>query len=339
MYSNFAAEDVVVVNHPDGDDAWSNCYYRITYNLTNTTTTNRFVQFKNAKFYKEKSATDPDLSATPVLIDFGTVEPGASVANQTVEVTFANLTEGSVTYSGLSDPFSASGAISATGDEITISADATNAGTFEQTLTIESTADSKSVEVTVRMKVAAPTGTFELYSGDITEGDYVLVSTNALSNTVNNNRLASQVVTISADKIVNPDAAIIWHIAPVTATSYWTVYNEDASKYAGGTTTKNQGALLSDITDYAKWTITEGTGVYEFENLGRANGGSDTGNKWLRYNSSNAENSRWACYGSGTGSAPALYKKSNGKAAAGLAYDAADAQKLVKVGGTLTARR
>lgn len=308
----------------------------VTNHGTSNSTNSLYIGSYTIIYEVSGGGSTPSLSAAPTTIDFGTVEVGASVDDETVAVTFANLT-GSVTYSGLAAPFSATGSVSATGDEITISADATNAGTFEQTLTIESTADSKSTTVTVKMKVAAPTGTFELYSGDITEGDYVLVSTNALSNTVNNNRLASQAVTISDDKIVNPDAAIIWHIAPVSETSYWTVYNEDASKYAGGTTTKNQGALLADITDYAKWTIAEGAGVYEFENLGRATGGSDTGNKWLRYNSGNAENSRWACYGSGTGSAPTLYKKSNGKAAAGLAYDAADAQKLAKIGGDLTA--
>ena len=334
----FAASTVVTVEHPSTDDAWEDCFYRITYNMTNSTTTNRYLAFKSAKFYKEKSASAPDISATPDLIDFGTVDVGATVASQTVAVTFANLT-GSVTYSGLSNPFSASGTISATGDEITISADATNAGTFEQTLTIQSAADSKSVDVTVKMKVATPTGTFELFSGDLEEGDYVLVSTNALSNSVNSNRLASEAVTISDDKIINPDASVVWHIAPVSETSYWTLYNEASEKYAGGTTTKNQGALLANVTDYAKWTITKGTNVYEFVNLGRENGSSDTGNKYLRYNSSNAENSRWACYGSGTGSAPALYKKSDGtsKQAAGLAYAAADAQKLVKVGGSLDA--
>lgn len=331
----FAASSVMTIEHPSTDDAWEDCYYRITYNLTNTTSSNRFVAFNSAKFYKEKSASDPDLSADPVEVDFGTVDVGATVASQTVAVSFANLT-GSVTYSGLSDPFSASGAISATGDEITISADATNAGTFEQTLLIESAADSKSVEVTVKMKVAAPTGTFELFSGDIEEGDYVLVSTNALSNSVNSSRLASVPVTISEDKIVNPDASIIWHIAPVSETSYWTLYNDASAKYAGGTTSKNQGALLADVTDYAKWTITEGTGAYNFENLGRATGSSDTGNKWLRYNSGNAENSRWACYGSGTGSAPTLYKKADGKQNADLSY--ATAQYLIKKNTSFTAQ-
>ena len=150
---SYESNGTITKTRPEGKD-WTGRYYRITYNVT-AGNSNQYVQFKSAKFYKEKSATDPDLSVAPTEIDFGTVEVGASVASQTVAVTFANLT-GSVTYSGLTSPFSASGSVSSTGDEITIAADATNAGTFEQTLTIESTADSKSVEVTVKMKVAAP---------------------------------------------------------------------------------------------------------------------------------------------------------------------------------------
>jgi hypothetical protein len=272
----------------------------------------------------------PSLSVDPTIIDFGTVEPGASVANQAVEVTFANLT-GSVTYSGLTNPFSASGAISATGDEITISADATNAGTFQQTLTIQSAADSKSVEVTVKMKVAAPTGTFELFTEGLVEGDYVICSgTTALKNELasNTNYIGYETVTVSENKITNPSDALIWHIAQ--SGEYWTLYNAAADNYAASTGAKNKGQVIADGTDdKALWTT---SGTYEFANKDRA-AGSDPNNKWLRYNNGYG----FACYGTGTGSALTLYKLSNGKETAGLAYDAADAQKLVKVGGTLVA--
>lgn len=100
-------------------------------------------------------SSDPTLSAAPTTIDFGTVEQGASVAAKTVAVTYANLT-GSVTYSGLSDAFAATGTISASGDEITITPSTATIGEYEQTLTIQSTADSKSQDVTVTMNVVAP---------------------------------------------------------------------------------------------------------------------------------------------------------------------------------------
>lgn len=323
------ANTTATIEHPSADDSWENCYYRFTYNV-DAGGSNSYVQVKSIKFYKEKSATAPDLSASPTEIDFGTVDVGASVADQTVEVTFANLI-GSVTYSGLTDPFSASGAISATGDEITISADATNAGTFQQTLTIQSAADSKSVEVTVKMKVAAPTGTFELFTEGLVEGDYVICSgTTALKNELasNTNYIGYETVTVSENKITNPSDALIWHIAQ--SGEYWTLYNAAADNYAASTGAKNKGQVIADGTDAkALWTAS-GTSSYEFVN--KANTAASV-NSNLRYNNGYG----FACYGTGTGSALTLYKLSNGKDAAGLAYDAADAQKLVKVGGTLVA--
>lgn len=323
------ANTTATIEHPSADDSWENCYYRFTYNV-DAGGSNSYVQVKSIKFYKEKSASEPSLSADPVLVDFGTVDVGASVTDQTVEVTFANLT-GYVTYSGLTDPFSASGAISATGDEITISADATNAGTFQQTLTIQSAADSKSVEVTVKMKVAAPTGTFELFTEGLVEGDYVICSgTTALKNELasNTNYIGYETVTVSENKITNPSDALIWHIAQ--SGEYWTLYNAAADNYAASTGAKNKGQVIADGTDAkALWTAS-GTSSYEFVN--KANTAASV-NSNLRYNNGYG----FACYGTGTGSALTLYKLSNGKDAAGLAYDAADAQKLVKVGGTLVA--
>ena len=273
------------------------------------------------KLYKTQTGSDPQQPAvfvTPDSWDFKTVHASAA-ASKVFSVSGSNLTEGDLILT-VPDGFSVSpssiavnGTLNAT--NVTVSKNTTTEGDYEGNLSINGGDCTKTVALTMTVDAdPAPTGTFELFSGDIEEGDYVIVSTNALSNTANSNRIASQAVTVSDNKIVNPDAAIIWHIAPVSGeTSYWTLYNEVAEKYAGGTTTKNQGALLDDVTDYAKWTITEGTNVYEFVNKGREKGTSDSGNKYLRYNSQNNENSRWACYGNGTGTAPTLYKKEDGK--------------------------
>ena len=250
------------------------------------------------------------LSATPTTIDFGTVYEGATVADKTVAVNFANLT-GAVTYSGLSTPFSATGAIAATGDKITISADASTIGAYSQTLTVASTADSKTAEVTVTMNVVekpAPTGTFTLHTGDLIEGDYVIVSTNALKAEVNSDRLASLPVTISNDEIVDPDATTIWHIAK--SGEYWTLYNANKAKYAASTGAKNKAALLDDGSDDKALWSASGTSTYEFVNKKNT---AAAVNANLRYNSQNAENSRWACYSTSTGAALSLYRKAGTK--------------------------
>ena len=152
-------------------------------------------------------------------------------------------------------------------------------------------------------KYVAPTGTFELYSGSVKEGDYVIYYNGyAMDTTISSSRWQYKSVTPSDNKLTNPDESIIWHIAK--SGDYWTLYNEAAEKYAGGTTTKNQGAMLGEVTDYAKWTVT-GSSTYQFENYGRATGSSDTGNKWLRNNGA----SGFACYSSSTGGALTLYRK------------------------------
>ena len=249
------------------------------------------------------------LSATPTTIDFGTVYQGADVESKTVAVNFENLT-GNVTYSGLSTPFTATGTVSNDGDKITIAANTATINEYSQTLTITSAADSKTAEVTVKMNVVekpAPTGTFTLHTGELIEGDYVIVDgTNAMNNTVTSDRLQYNSVTITNDEIVDPLAATIWHIAPNG--EYWTVYSADVDKYAASTDKKNQATLAASVSDNTKWTITKYDNTFDFENLARSEG-SDSGNKYLRKNSTYG----FACYASGTGTKLSLYRKAGTK--------------------------
>ena len=300
-------EQSVIINNPT-----ANLYYQIEVDCN--TGKNGSIQISKVQYYATEDAGGGDepvasLSATPTTIDFGTVYEGATVADKTVAVNFANLI-GNVTYSGLSTPFSATGNISTTGDNITISADASTIGEYSQTLTIASTADSKTAEVTVKMNVVekpAPTGTFTLHTGDLIEGDYVIVDgTNAMNNTVISDRLQYNSVTITNNEIVDPLATTIWHIAPNG--EYWTVYSADAGKYAASTNKKNQAALAASVSDNTKWTITKSDNTFDFENLARSKG-SDPGNKYLRKNTTYG----FACYASGTGAKLSLYRKAGTK--------------------------
>ncbi len=142
---------------------------------------------------------------------------------------------------------------------------------------------------------------YELYSGTITEGDYVIVYNDvAMKNTISSDRFTNQSVTISENKISNPAAAIVWHIA--ASGDYWTIYNANVSKYAASTGAKNKGQLLASGTDdMSLWTVS-GTSTYEFVN--KKNDANKV-NKNLRRNGDNG----WACYSTGTGGALSLYKK------------------------------
>lgn len=147
-----------------------------------------------------------------------------------------------------------------------------------------------------------PSGDASLYTGELTEGDYVIYySEKAMKNTVSSNRISYASVTPVNNVISQPSDDIIWHIAP--SGEYWTIYNTAVAKYAAGNGTKNQGALIDSVTDYAKWTVS-GNGTYEFVNKGNDSAGV---NKNLRNNGTYG----FACYSTTTGGALSLYKVSS----------------------------
>ena len=99
-----------------------------------------------------------------------------------------------------------------------------------------------------------------------------------------------------------PASDCIWEITKPD--DYYRMAN--GSQYAGGTTSTNktQGALLDDASnDLAKWTIEHNDGEFSVINYGRSN--LNATRKYLRNNDSFG----WACYASGTGKAPRLFKK------------------------------
>ena len=164
----------------------------------------------------------------------------------------------------------------------------------------ETTSDIIAVVVSESMPA---TVTYELFSGDLVEGDYVIYySDGAMNTTVDNDRLQYAEVTPAEDKITNPDASIIWHIAQ--SGEYWTIYNSDADAYAASTGAKNKAQMLADGTDdKALWTVS-GEATYEFVNKQNTTNGVNAN---LRKNGTYG----FACYSStqsGTGPLT-LYKK------------------------------
>ncbi len=157
---------------------------------------------------------------------------------------------------------------------------------------------------------AEVTGTFEKFTGnELVEGDYIITyGTYALGNTVVSSRLANGSDAISGNSIVNPDGAIVWHIAPTADKTGWTIYNADVESYAAGTGAKSKAQLLTDATDTkAQWTVTVNTdGTVDFVNV--ANAAADV-NKTLRQNGTFG----FACYATSTGGALTLYKLQEAK--------------------------
>ena len=231
-------------------------------------------------------------------------------------VTLSYITvSGQQTVFTVDDDFNFGGTVAAHySDDST--ANVTNAAVFsgydmsvagQQTVTVRYTEGTKTEETSYTITVTSsggdiPSGDAALYSGELTEGDYVIYfSGKAMKNTVSNNRLSYSEVTPTNDIISEPDTDIVWHIAP--SGDYWTIYNASVARYAAGNGTKNQGALIDSVTDYAKWTVS-GTSEYEFVNKGNE---AANVNKNLRNNGTYG----FACYSTSTGGALSLYKLSN----------------------------
>lgn len=142
---------------------------------------------------------------------------------------------------------------------------------------------------------------YELFTGDLVEGDYLIVyDGKAMNTTVTNDRLQYTEVTPTDDVITTDNAAIVWHIAK--SGEYWTIYNADEDAYAASTGAKNKAQMLADGTnDKALWTVS-GTETYEFVNKQNA---ANSVNANLRNNGTYG----FACYATGTGGALSLYKK------------------------------
>lgn len=154
------------------------------------------------------------------------------------------------------------------------------------------------------------------------EGEYIIaretsgddLNVNALQASISSNRFSNGNVQIKDNKAIAapdsqgnfPSATIIWRISKNDG--YYTLYNEETKKYAGATSKKNEGALLTDATDnLAKWTISY-DGIFSIENYGRSQASTDNSNRYLRNN----DGYGWAAYASGTGKAPVFYKKVSG---------------------------
>lgn len=140
-----------------------------------------------------------------------------------------------------------------------------------------------------------------LYSGALTEGDYVIYySGKAMNTTVSSDRLQYEEVTPISNTITTTDASIVWHIAQ--SGNYWTIYNAAAGKYAASTGVKNKAQMLDDGTDDKSLWSNSGTSTYEFVNKKNSASGINSN---LRNNGTFG----FACYASGTGGALSLYKR------------------------------
>ena len=143
-------------------------------------------------------------------------------------------------------------------------------------------------------------GSFALFSGALTEGDYILVYNNqAMNDTLNNSKYKVTSVSAVNNIISDPSRAIVWHIAPSKTTGYWTISSAATNNYVSGTASSTNVAAVNDTTTSANtnWKV---SGTYDFRC--KANEGQSTA-RYLRNN-----NGVFGNYASSNGGALTLYK-------------------------------
>ena len=149
---------------------------------------------------------------------------------------------------------------------------------------------------------------FEPYSGDLTEGDYLLVSkgTAMIAEATDKNRLNYMEIVETDGSILMTNEKAIWHIA--SSGEYWTMFNAATGYYAAGNGVKSQAGLIGNVTEYAKWNITyKSDSVFTFINKGNSDGNV---NPQLMNNGAVG----YACYATNytAGGPISLYKRMNG---------------------------
>ena len=312
-YSVYNFVDDVEVSSVDGyvvSDALAmggEIVYTVTPNYTGAVRNGTIVLW-SASNHSVTKTINVEQDADVFMVSSSSVLVG-NAASATVMFTVTSTYDFTVASSDVSkltaSPTSGTG--SASPQTITVTAVTANDGAQKElgTITVTRTVDDNdALPVTVNQEAAGETHEYyALYSGALTEGDYVIYyNGKAMKNTVTSNRLDYTAVTPSEDIITDPDASIVWHISK--SGDYWYIYNKSVEKYAGGNSSKNQGALIASQTDYTKWTVT-GTSTYDFVNYGCANRATNKDNKYLRNNGTYG----FACYANTTGGELTLYKK------------------------------
>ena len=106
---------------------------------------------------------------------------------------------------------------------------------------------------------------FKKYSGNLTEGEYLISYNGHLMKAQENGEKLDQVYKQNEKVFTNPDESLVWTIK--ADGNYFTLYNASTQKYAASTSKANQLALVKSVTDNTRWSVS-GTTTYEFKNHG-----------------------------------------------------------------------
>ena len=141
---------------------------------------------------------------------------------------------------------------------------------------------------------------YALFTGTLEEGSYLVTYNGYVmkGSLTSANRLDYTTLTATNGVITTSDASLVWELSSetISGVTYWRFCNAAAGTYAAATSTNNRATLLSSVTDYARWSVTESGGTYDFQNKSTS--------RYLRSNGTYG----FAAYSTTTGGPLTLYK-------------------------------
>lgn len=276
--ATFKASSTITFTPTSGEEWATDAFYKFVFNVTVSGTSNKFIEFKGAKFYKK--GTTPS----------GPIDPTVTFANNSIEVEV-----GKTVTNEISAPSSLSFTYSSENQNIArVNESGEVTGVAEGSTTITASwaevtgtwnAGSKSYTVTVIPEKQAVifekvTSANQLVAGN----EYILVAIGegkAMGSQGSNLRNPVN-VTISDDQVAITDETV----AVLTlggSSNAWTFLASDNNKYISLNSASNALHTSDEATDGALWTITDD---FRLKNNKQTN-------YILQYNSSNP---RFACY-------------------------------------------
>lgn len=125
LTGSITASQSTTFTRPSGHD-WSNKFFTFVFNVTNTTTSNKYVQFSSAVFYHEVSGQSISVPSTAIAAVGKTIS---------VDVTYVNIAEGGIAVTA--------------GSEVSVPATLNVSGSGSTSLSITGVSEAESVTVTL----------------------------------------------------------------------------------------------------------------------------------------------------------------------------------------------
>ena len=256
----YAVSDSVIIGRPAGKD-WSNCYYKIVYNV-DAGSSNQYLQFTKANFYATTSSGDP-VAVTGVSLDESDIALTVG-GTQTLTATVApsNATNKAVTWSSDDE------------DVATVSSAGlvTAVGVGTATITVTTTDGSKTATCDVTVS-AAPTYTVNWWVNGTKEANQTATAGTALTGipTPDENDCDGSKVFVGWTTYSTYSHATDAPDDLITSTTGMTMPSGGADYYAVFATTSSGGGtdwVETDISDLSSSSVfvVVGNGSYALTN-------------------------------------------------------------------------